>query len=527
MLVNEETVEKTCGILGNLYRSFKKYKNKRFLSCSGEELSYQDMVVRGNKFASLLYDCGIRKGDRVGMILPNSCNWYVFLYGILRLGAVVVPFDPLLGEGELAALIRKAGIRIAICVPKYRGVDFVQFFEELIKVNYDLKSIIIDGKIDEKQRFICYDDNTLIAKKIPEFELDGEDTNIFLCTTGSTGVSKIVDLDGNFYENCIKKYGNYLEFDKNEVRLYSAMPLYHAAGLGYGLCCMNAGGEIYYEKRFLPTKMLKLLDSENITMILSTPTIMRVLEKHEKFYNYKLKALKKIIFTGEALSDELVYSFINNLGVQVLNILGSSENFIYLIWDSKTDSQYPVNCFRKINDLDVCIFSDDTECTQGLQGIIKIKDQIMKGYYNEPKLTQDVITVKNGHRWFNSGDRGVLMENGRISYLGREKKIIKRGGNLVSFEEVEHAIGTLDQVSLVVATCEKNDIFGEKLVAYVQLKPHEVIDKNDLYAFLRKEIAAYKIPDEIFYVSEIPESSGKASVRRLKQMIEEGKITVY
>lgn len=526
MIIKEETVEKACGILGNLNRSFKKYGNKRFLSCSGEELTYQDMVERGNKFASLLYDCGIRKGDRVGMILPNSCNWYVFLYGILRLGAVVVPFDPLLGEGELAALIRKAGVRIAICVPKYRGVNFIQFFERLIEENYDLKDIIIDGRIEKKQGFICYDDKELLAKDIPDFEMDGDDTNVFLCTTGSTGTSKIVDLDGNFYENCIEKYGSYLGYDKG-VRFYSAMPLYHAAGLGYGLCCMNAGGEIYYEKRFLPTKMLELLDSKNITMILSTPTIMRVLESHEKFDDYKLEALQTIIFTGEALNDELVYSYINKLGVQVLNILGSSENFIYLIWNSETDFQYPVSCFRGIHNLDVRIFNEDAECTQGQQGIIKIKDQMMKGYYNEPKLTKDVITEENGQRWFNSGDRGVLLEDGRISYLGRAKKIMKRGGNLVSFEEVEYVIGMLDQVSLVVATCEKDENFGEKLVAYVQLKPQEVVEKTDLFAFLRKEIAAYKIPDEIFYVNEIPESSGKASVRRLKQMLEEGKITVY
>lgn len=527
MIINENSLEQAFGILGNLYRSYKQYGNKKFLNCGGESLTYQEMVEKGSEFASFLFDSGIRKGDRVGIVMPNSCNWYVFLYGILRIGAVVVPFDPLLGEGELAALIKKAGVRSIICVPKHRGVDFICLFEKLLREDYDLKQVIVDGKMTENISMICYQNQVLQQKKIPDFELNEEDSNVFLCTTGSTGVSKIVDLDCCFYDDCLKKYGDYLGFAEENVKFYSAMPLYHAAGLGYGLCCMNSGSEMYYDKRFLPTKMLDLLEKEKITMILSTPTVMRVIRSHEKFADYKLENLKKIIFTGEALDTELVQAYIEKFGVQVLNILGSSENFIYLIWDSKKDLQYPVNCFTGISDLDVRIFDNETECHQGEQGIIKIKKQIMKGYYNEPELTNEVISEKEGERWFDSGDRGAVMEHNRISYLGRKKKVMKRGGNLVSFEEVEYAVGRNEKVALVVVTSEKDEMYGEKLTAYVQLKENTQLDKNDLFIFLRKEIAAYKIPDEIFYVDEIPKSSGKASVRRLKQMLEEGKLTTY
>lgn len=527
MLIKEETVKEAVGLLGCLNRSFHKYGNKKFMSCEGETLTYADMVEKGNRVASQLYDCGIRKGDRVGILLANSCNWYVFLYGILRLGAIVVPFDPLLGEGELTALIKKAGVRVVITVPKHRGVDFIQLFRSMMKENYDLKKIIVDGKIGSESGFIPYDDQSIKETTIPDFELVGKDTNVFLCTTGSTGVSKIVDLDGSFYENCIENYTSYLEYDKGGVRFFSAMPLYHAAGLGYGLCCMSAGGEIYYAKRFMPSKMLNLLESEHITTILSTPTIMRVLQSCENFQNIKLESLEKIVFTGEALDNELVETYIEQFGVQVLNILGSSENFIYLVWDSKLDSQYPVSYFRGINHLDVRIFKEKAECSLGQQGTIKIKNQIMKGYYNEPKLTGDVIHVEDGQRWFDSGDRGVLMEDGRISYLGRKKKVMKRGGNLVAFEEVEYAIGLNQHVLLSVVTCEKDEKFGEKLIAYVQLKSKEAVTKQELYQFLRKEIAAYKVPDEIFYIDEIPESSGKASVRRLQQMLKEGTLIMY
>lgn len=521
MIIKNSTLEEMPGIFGILYRSFLKNPEKKVIQVGGNALYYKDLIQKGNRVASALFEIGIRKNDRVGILCANSVNWYIFMYAVLRLGAVFVPFDPQLGKYEIKYLFEKTGIRTVLVSPRYRNLKHPETLESLKDELLDLKNVIVDGEYKENNFFLSFEKlkkHQLID--IPEFEQNDSDSNFFICTTGSSGNPKIVDLSCAFFNfNLMNaEFYGYREGSK----CFLTMPLYHAGGFSWGLSCLSNGGTIYYDEKFRPTNMLETIEAEKITKILTTPTLMKILLSHSNFSKYDTSSVDEIIFTGEVLSDSLISQISEQNDIRLVNALGMSEANVFLLWDSISGKGLPANNFGKIPGIDIKITDENGDNVPiGQKGLIHIKNSIMKGYYGQPEMTKKVISEDN---WLNSGDLGLETVDGRIILLGRQKRVIKRGGNLISPEEIEQFLRTHNCVAAVVVDNEQDSLIGEKLIAYIQPVENAKLTKDELLSFCKGNISSYKIPDEFYFIKEIPKSSGKVNPTKLRKLKEENKL---
>lgn len=528
MQIEEETLGNAYGLLGILYRGYLRNPNQTVIQVGENALTYKELIKQGESCAAALYNRGIRKNDRIGVMTANSTNWYVFLYATLRIGAIIVPFDPQIGQYEMTYLFDRVGIRMVLVAPSYRGLKHPEMLEEIKDKLLDLKKVIVDGEYIENDFFETLE--TLKKEEsmdLPAFELSEDDTNIFICTTGSTGNPKIVDLPGKIFNYNNEKNAGTFGFEPG-ARLYLTMPLYHAAGFGWGICCLSQGGTIYYDEAFQPTKLIKRLQDEKITKMLITPTLMRILLSHPKWEQQHYDTLGQIILTGEKLDDTTMTKLLAEQNLRVINAMGMSEALTFLIWDSEKDRSIPNNQFSPVPGIVIKLVDNNgNECKDGEAGTIHIKniykDSIMKGYFRLPEVTKETLV---GDGWLNTGDLGVRLENGKLAFMGRKKRVVKRGGNLISPEEIEDFLRTHPLIESIMIDHEEDPVIGEKLIAYIQTTQDATLTKDIILAYCKGNISAYKIPDEVYFVDEIPKTSGKTNLTKLKQLIQNGEVKI-
>lgn len=513
------------GIYNVFQSNFEKYPNKVVINVNDKNLLYHELVSKGKKVAASLYYMGVRKGDRVAIVIPNSVNWYIFLYGILKLGAIPVPFDPQLAKYEIQYLFDKIGVRVVLIPDSYRNLNHMDILNELRLMLPDLKKVIVDSDKTEEDEFFCTFNSLLNGneKDIENYSLQmtREDSNIFFSTTGSTGNPKIVDIPARVFEDNVIANASAWGFVDGD-RFLLSMPLFHCAGFGWGISCLSAGGSIYYEDKFLPSSFLETISREKITTILVTPTIAKILLTHPKFNDFDLSSLKQIVFTGEYLSDDLAAKFRDKMGLRVFNALGMTETFVYLHWDSQRDVGISPSKLNYIPGIDIKVVKPDGSSVKiGEKGLIYIRNSVMKGYFRLPDVTKQTIDEDG---WLNSGDLAILTKDNFIQFCGREKRVIKRGGNLVAPEEIEQFLKTHEFCNAVVVDKEEDEIFGEKIVAYVESVVGKKLTKNDLMKFCKGNISSYKIPDEFVIVKEIPKTVGKVNPTLLKKALIAGEL---
>ena len=509
------------GILGILWKNYSNNPQRVAIGVGEKKITYEQLVNKGTRIAAGLYELGVRKGDRVGMLTPNGCNWYTFLYGLLRVGAIAVPFDPQMGEYEIRYLFDKIGIRVILVPLRYRGIDHSTLIRSLANELPDLQHIIVDGECEQTDNVSAF--SRLLAadhESIQDysFSLEPDDSNIFFCTTGSTGNPKIVDISTRYINDNFVKNATHWGFEDND-RFFLAMPLYHCAGFGWGLSCLSNGGSTYYDEAFSPTRLLEIIQNEGITKILLTPTLATILLTHPRLGDYDISSLNQIVFTGEYLADELAAVFTDEMGINVINALGMTETFVYLDWDARRDKDVSPDYLGQIPGTEVRVVKPDGSlCAVDEKGILHVKNSFMKKYFRLPIVTEQTITPDG---WLNTGDIGEVESGNRIRFVGRDKRVIKRGGNLVSPEEIEQFIRTYPNCVGVIVMSETDEMIGEKIIAYIQLAEEGDTSKNDVLKFCKGKISTYKIPDEIKFVREIPTTVGKANPTVLKKMLQE------
>jgi fatty-acyl-CoA synthase len=504
------------GILGILLRQREKAPNRMVLAVGSQRLTWAELVLKGDRVAAALHALGVRKGDRVGLLTPNGVSWYLFLYATVRLGAVPVPFDPQMGEFEIVHLFERIGVRVVLIAPRYRSLRHGDILARLRPQLPDLRRLIVDGEAPDDGFVMPLE--TLLSGEAgalpPLPTLDREESNVFFCTTGSTGNPKIVDVPCRIFDDNVAANAPRWGFAEGD-RFLLSMPLYHFAGFGWGLSCLSAGGSTYYGEDFAPSSFLETIDRERVTSLLLTPTVAKILMTHPKFGQARLDSLRQVVFTGEYLADALAQKFSEERGLHVVNALGMTETFVFLDWDSKRDRGTSANSLCPNGGVEVKLRNaQGAECAPNEEGVVHVRGSVMKGYFRLPEVTRETIDA-NG--WLSTGDLAVRDEHGRIRFVGRRKRVIKRGSNLVSPEEIEQFLRTHPACAAVVIDSEPDPIIGERIVAHVQPAEGRTVTSEDLLAFCRNQISAYKIPDEFCFMTEVPTTVGKANPTLLRK----------
>ena len=521
-----------------LEQTAKKYPNKACTIFKGAEISYKEMDEMTDRLAAGLYDLGVRKGDRVGLYIPNTPQFVIAYYAILKIGGVVVATNPLYTQREIEYQVNDAGVEVMVLMTNnYEKVKEIQHktkIKQLVVTN--LKEALpqplrlLFTLLKEKKsgfRVTLRDNDVWMQDLIqkyrpedrPEVEVSAEDTALFQYSGGTTGISKGVvashyGLVANTYQ--IDAW-NPKSVEGEEIVLM-AIPLYHAYGMVVGL---NYGIKIGASFVMVPDPrdikdVLENAVKYKATIYPGVPAMYNAINNNPDVQSgkYDLSSIKVCISGSAPLMRETKMRFEEITGAVVAEGYGLSEAPVA----SHCNPILGVNKTGSIGmpfpDVDCKIISLDDEVTEmpvGEIGELTLKGpMVMKGYHNMP--TETANSLRDG--WLYTGDIAYMDEDGYFYIVDRKKELIKPGGFQVWPREVEEVISDHPAVLEVGVGGIPDPESGEAVKAWVVLKPGCTATEHELQEFARQGLAAYKVPREIAFRDELPKTAVGKILRR-------------
>ena len=501
-----------------------KDPDKVLLRIDENILTYGEFMEKTAVIGSGLKNLGIGVDDKVGLIMPNSIEWYLVYWSAVRIGAQPVPIDPQSGELELSRLIPATTAKVCFAAEKYRNNLILDELKKLIPEKLTIEKIICftDSLGENASDAFITADNFLSDCCKSECDIYIPEENHIMslaCTSGSTGIPKILSVPYYGFYQAEKDMSDYLNFCEDDVMMIG-MTLYHQGGFGMGLQNTVKGGTVMYQPQFNPTTFLETVQKYHVSVIQLTSTLAKVLLSVPNFDQYDLSSVKVCYFAGEVLPQELAEIFVKKLHIRVINIIGSSETATMVVWDSDCDSDVDPSDFRKLPFTDFKVLgANNKEVDMGEIGELCIfTDAVITDYFGNPQLSADkILTDHNGKRWFCTGDLVQKLDDGRVRFAGRSKRIIKRGGNLVHAEEVEACLLTHPNIAAAAVTAEDHPVIGQQIIAYVQTADRKAITRGEIARYFDGKLSAYKIPDKVLTVDEIPKDVGKVQFKYLRE----------
>lgn len=486
-------------------------------------LDYQAVNAAANQVANLLVSKGIEPGDKVALACPNLPFFPIIYYGILKAGAVVVPMNVLNKAREVAYFLKDSGAKAYFCFEGTAdlpmGTDGKAGFDESDCEHFFLITAdpTMPSPIEGAETF-----GAALQGQSPVFETrlrDETDTAVILYTSGTTGQSKGAELShSNLMMNaltCNRLFASTPGTDSHVL----ALPLFHSFG---STVQMNAGfsmaATLYLVPRFDADAVVNLMQSEKITFFAGVPTMWwGLLGALKEGVDVKRIAdnLRIGVSGGASLPVEIIKQTQDKLGVQILEGYGLSETSPVATFSDPFSDPRPGSIGIPIWGVEVKLIDEEWNTVEGADkiGEIAIRGHlIMKGYLNRPEATAEVM--RDG--WFRSGDLARRDEDGFYYIVDRSKDMIIRGGYNVYPREIEEVLITHPDVSLAAVIGVPHDSHGEEIKAVVIRNEGASLTEDELVAWSKEQMAAYKYPRIVEFVDALPmTATGKILKREL------------
>lgn len=506
----------------NFYQLIQDYAikspDKPLLTVDNQNITYKEFIEHTGTIAKNLSYLGVQENEKVGLILSNSIAWYELFWATVRIGAQPVPIDPQSGELELERLLNCADVSICFLEKQYRGN---QIYETVKKIRKRVPGIFayiyINADEELKSPFYSYEEFLEISEEEPVEVYQPDDYHVMslACTSGSTGNPKILSVPYVGFYDAIVDMGNYLEFCEHDTMMVG-MPLYHQGGFGMGLQTIVKGGSVIYQPQFDPIRFLETVEQHKVTIIQLTSTLAKILISNPKFYDYDLSSIKICYFAGEVLPKEIAEIFADKLGIRVINVIGSSETATMVVWDSDKDYDTDPSDFSELPFTKAYILDAEGEPAD-IGELCIYTTGVIFDYYKNEDATQMSVVERDGERCFMTGDLAERLPDGRLHFLGRSKRIIKRGANLVHAEEVEGYLLTHPSIESVAVVAKAHPVYGEQIVAYVKTVGNVSLNRNEVAKYFHGKFSAYKMPDEVIVTEELPHDIGKIQFKYIRK----------
>ncbi len=455
------------------------------------------------RLAGLLVERGFQPGDRVGVMLPNVPSFPVAYYGILRAGGVVVPMNVLLKEREVAYYLEDSGARLLFA--------WAEFGEQARPGAEAAGAELVEVSPRETMARI------MAAPARPGLaEVADDDTAVILYTSGTTGAPKGAELThANLYVNARTKLETLIQIAEDDVIL-GALPLFHSFGQTAAMNAGLMGGAcLTLLPRFEPLKCLQIMERDRVSVFLGVPTMYTAMLSVPPDQRPDTSSLRVCISGGASLPVEVLRAFEAQFSVGILEGYGLSETSPVASFNHPDRERKPGSIGTPIRDVRMQVVdADDNELPPGEVGEIVIQGpNVMKGYWRKPEATAEAM--RGG--WFHSGDLAKMDEDGYFYIVDRKKDMIIRGGYNVYPREVEEVLYEHPAVAEAAVVGIPDDMLGEEVGAAVALKAGAEASPEELQAYVKERIAAYKYPRHVWLVPELPKGpTGKILKREIR-----------
>lgn len=508
-----------------------KFPANPAFQCFGKTLSYAEIDAGARAVAAYLQnELGIKRGDRVALMMPNVFVFPIAMLGILRAGAIQVNVNPLYTARELAHQLNDAGVEAIII---YGGSTPV--LAEIVAETPIRKIIAADlgdasglpvpsPKVDERlSGVIRFADVLERGSKmtLTPVPLTGDDVIFLQYTGGTTGLSKGATLT---HRNMIANIQQYKAFmpetlDPGKEVVIGALPLYHIFGLMLMLAYFSVGARMILipNPRDMNAFIATLKDSK-FSIMAGVNTLYAGMMMHPGFAEVDFSNYKVAVGGGAAVLRATSDKWKSFTGRHLKEGYGLSETSPVLCINPMSITEFKGSCGLPVPSTEIKLLkADDTEAALGEAGEICARGpQIMRGYWNRPDTDNETFT-KDGY--FRTGDIGVFDEDGFLRIVDRKKDMIIVSGFNVYPNEIEAVAATCEGVAECACIGGLDERSGEAVLLYVVKKAGSDLTEDQLSAFFKERLAGYKVPKKIHFLAELPKSNvGKILRRELRKL---------
>ncbi len=482
--------------------------------------TFLDMKKESARCANYFSSIGIKKGDRVMLVLRRNYQFWPIMLGLNKLGAIAIPATSQLLPHDLEYRFNKAGVSAIICTCDDKSPEYAD--EAMKNYNGIKNKISVNGKRDGWREFDK--EYKMFSSKYERTEDSpcGDDLLVMFFTSGTSGYPKIAAHThkypfGHFvtakYWHCCDPDG--LHFTISDTGWAKAM-----WGKLYGQWFCEAATFVYDFDRFDASKILPLFAKYHITTFCAPPTMLRMMIKQD-LSNYDFSSVKHMTTAGEALNPEVYRQFLKATGLHIIEGFGQSETTMMI--GNLRGAPHKIGSMGKpcpIYDIDL-LDADGNKVEIGETGeiCVKISDGfpcgLFKEYYNDPEKTNEAI--HDGY--YHTGDTAWKDEDGFFWFVGRVDDVIKSSGYRIGPFEIESVIMELPYVLECGVSAEPDEIRGQIVKASIVLtkgtEPTEEL-KKEIQNYVKTHTAPYKYPRHVVFKDELPKTtSGKIMRNKL------------
>lgn len=515
----------------------KKHPDDTAVVFFDKSITYKELDLLIGKYAALLKDLGVKQGDVVAAMLPNSLQHWVAFYGATKIGAIHTPLNAMYQDDEVRYQIEDSGAKVILVLNLlYSRVKPLQDDKTLshvittdikdfaaaeptipkaVKPLWDIPKMTVEKTLDlfeSLEKYEPFDEEVICNPK--------EDTALLLYTAGTTGRSKgVIETHFNLVYNSLSHFHG-LRLFKDKIVNYSIMPMFHTAGYFlYTLPTLYSGGTIVAIPMFDVEEAFRVIETYKVNVLFAPPTLfIALMSNKELLKSHDISSLKLTIGCGAPVPVAVQHEWQSLAGISLTNGWGMTETnsggaISIPKRKEKLDSiGIPVLAEAKIVDDNGRIVPRNTEGELYYRGL-----QVAKGYWNKPEETEAAFE-KDG--WFKTGDRGFIDEEDFVHFVDRMKDLIVASGYNLAPVEVENAIYEHPAVSEVVVIGIPDAYRGESVKAFIILKEDQKgkVTEEEIIAFCKKKLATFKVPREVEFRDVLPKNAvGKLLRRVLKE----------
>ncbi|HOA36066.1 MAG TPA: long-chain fatty acid--CoA ligase [Bacillota bacterium] len=506
------------------------------VSFMGRVITYNEFLTLTKEFAAALESLGVKKGDRVAIHLPNCTQFPIAFYGVLALGAVAVPCNPMYVARELIYQLNDSQTETIITLTRfYKMIKDLQpqtglkniivtnikdYFPGMLRFLY---TVAKEKKEGDRVKVEAGDYNFLDlikkhkGKKPKPVEVFPEDRAVFMYTGGSTGVSKGAVLQHrNLLANAIQLKAWCTDLKEGKEAFLAVLPYFHSYGMTTALNLpVLTGNKMILLPRFVLADVLKTIDKEKPTLFPGVPTMYVAINNAPDLQKHNVRSIRVCNSGAAPLPVEVQQQFEKITGGKLVEGYGLSES-------SPVTHSNPIYGKNKVGSIGLPIVdtemkivdleTGETELPIGEIGELCVRGpQVMEGYLNMPEETAH--SLRDG--WLYTGDIARVDEEGYTYIVDRKKDMVIAGGYNIYPRDIEEVLYTHPKILEAAVAGISDPYRGETLKAYIVLKEGETLTEEEVIAFCKENLAAYKVPKLVEFRSELPKTMVGKILRRV------------
>lgn len=513
--------------------------------------SYRQLDEASSRFAAALHDLGIRKGERVALMLPNIPQYVIAYFGTLKAGAIVVNINPTYTSRELQHQLEDSSARAIVMlsgilsrlgqIRDHTAVEHVIVADVQDTLRWPFKGMVekqlraagTTADVPATQDIQSFDE--LLSKhspQSPQVEFDMDDVALLQYTGGTTGTPKAAMLTHrNLVSNAHQMIAWFTPLEHGKERFLGALPFFHVYGMTVSILAATlSASEIVMvpDPRDL-NLLMQIIQHEKISIFPGVPAMYSAIINHPRLGDYDFRAVKASLSAGAALPVEVATRFETITGCRLVEGYGLTES-------SPLACANPILGHRKAGSIGVPIpntrlaivsLEPDGDGNYEMLGvgeegeIVIYGPQVMPGYWNREDETALTIDNTGG---LHTGDIGRMDEQNFFYVVDRKKDLIIASGYNVVPREVEEVLFAYPKIVEAAVAGIPDDKRGETVKAYIVLKPGESATRDEIRAFCKQNLAPYKVPALVEFRDELPKSQVGKVLRRLLVEEELGKM---